>query len=306
MPAAPANSLLAPAGSSANPNGTTADGNAGDCGWLACCRVPEQWISGSVFTTVNGFKGPTDVDDLNGDFGLTVGTNLGFRLLEDWGIGAQAGTSFTGSDFKGSWYDSSGARRQEFTTLGFFRRHDGCEGLNCGLVYDLLDDAYFADFHFGQWRGIAGWQFNETDEAGVWFTISSFGTNVLLGSPRFRYSLNRFEPISQVNAYWRHLWSRGATTELFLGAPTDQNMGEMIFGARASSPLTDRIALIGGFNYVLPSTPGGGLGRSEELWSVFTGIEFTFGGGACAGQPSRFAPLLPVADQGSLAVGRIR
>jgi hypothetical protein len=259
----------------------------------------------NAFTTVNAFKGPTDVDDHNGNFGVGTGVNLGFALLRDQGIGFQAGTSLTVSDFKGTFYGPQ-TRRQEFTTVGFFRSAGSDGGWNGGLVYDLLDDDYFTDFHFGQCRGELGYQF-QCNDIGLSFTVPTFGTSTSIPA-----LTNRFQPFSQIIAYWQHTWPSETKTELRFGTPADSSAGELIFGASASCPLNNRISLIGSFTYVLPSVPGGNqavpggsLGASDEVWSLYSGISIALGPAARDGCSSRFAPLLPVADQGSMGITRI-
>jgi hypothetical protein len=284
------------------PCGTTCClGNDGIC---CCPRDPccDGW-GATVFSTVNGFKGPTDVDGNNGDFGASVGANLGFALLREAGIGFQAGTSLTVSDFRGTPYTGARSREQEFTTMGFFHNADCGGGWNGGAVYDLLDDDYFVDFHFGQVRAQLGYQF-QCNDIGVSFTVPVFGT--VTSTPALPG--NRFEPFSQILGYWQHTWATGTTTEFRLGAPTDPNAGELILGASATCPLNCRTGLMGGFSYVAPTAPGSNataLGRSGEVWSLYTGIAIALGPAAREGCPSRFSPLLPVADQGSMGITRI-
>jgi hypothetical protein len=305
-----------PAGGLAN--ATCDSAHCGTCDGGNVCHSTDPDCGGwgaTVFTTVNAFKGPTDVDGLNGDFGASAGANLGFALVRELGLGVQAGTSVTGSDFKGTFYTGPRAREQQFTTFGFFRSADRDGGWNGGVVYDFLDDDYYVDFHFGQWRGELGYQFQSSTDIGVSFTVPSFGTNVLLQNPPAvgGFSQNRFQPFSQINAFWRHTWPSQTVTEFRLGVPDSSDVGELIFGASAACPLNCRTSLIGGFTYVLPSVPGGNadvpggtLGRSGEVWSLYTGIAFTLGGGERDCGRSRFAPLIPVADQGSFGITRVR
>lgn len=291
----------------ASPGATSEPGCTalGGCG--AVCDPCDGYGNPSVlsaFFTADGFKGPIDLDGLNGNFGFTLGANYGATLLADWGIGAQAGASVTGADFHGSQFTGNQARTLTFTTVGVFRRPTCEEGLKAAVVYDFLFDDYYTDFEFGQWRGLIGYQFAGGNEFGVWATLRDFGDAVFLGNPRQGYALNGFESINQINVYWRHLWEGGALTELSLGTPDNHHIGNIIFAGTATCPLSDRWALLGGFLYVVPSARGG-QGREEELWNVYTGIAFFFDRKARTQSCDPAAPVLPVADPGSFAITRI-
>jgi len=272
------------------------------CGDLACdpCCAPMSVVG---FGTVNGFKGPTDLDGLNGNFGLSAGANAGLTLVEDLGLGLQAGGSYTGADLSGTEFTGNHVRRQTIATLGFFTRPED-DGWKLGLVYDYMHDDYYTKFDFGQWRGLVGYQLPGRNEIGVWATLSSVDDHALIGDAVNGFSLNRFEAYNQINPYWQRIWEGGAVTNFWVGVADNHHSMDMVFGGMASCPLNKYLAVIGGFEYIAPGSNQVDAARERELWSVYTGLAIHFGGTARCQARAASSPVLPVADQGSFGIVR--
>jgi len=255
-----------------------------------------------LFGTIDGFQGPLDLDGLNGNFGLRFAVGGGFPVLRAWGIGGQAGTAEVLADFYGTPFTGADVRSQNFVTVGLFQRNpDWAPRLSYGFVYDWLNDDYYSGFHFGQWRVKLAWHWDAYRELGIWSCIPSQGDSVALPNPppQEGTTLNQFEPISQGVFYYRRYWDDAKSASCWLGLAGEP--GEVVFGADARVPLGSRLAIVGGFNYILPSASGP-AGQDEELWNVSFGIEFV--PGWIHARPGKFFPLLPLADNGNFAVRR--
>ena len=251
-------------------------------------------------TTVNGFKGPVDLDNQNGNFGTGFGVNGGFPLASRFGIGFQAGTGAVLSNFHGTQFTGDTIRCQQFTTLGLFHRvaFTG-ERLKYGFAFDWLNDNYYASIGLSQWRVKLGYEISPCSELGLLAMIPNDGDDVQLNSspPQF----DRMKPVAQGHVYHRRFWDNGITTTTRLGIVEEP--GDFALGADANIPLSDRMSLVGGFNYVLPSASGAG-GQDEEMWNVGIGIEFTTRRCGARGGERRFSPLFRLADNGIFNIRR--
>ena len=79
-----------------------------------------------------------------------------------------------------------------------------------------------------------------------------------------------------------------------------QKPSNFVFGGDARIPIAARLSLIGEFSYVMPR--GAGIdGQFDEMWNVMFGLEFV-PGGVHRAMGYRFAPALPVADNGNFAI----
>jgi hypothetical protein len=83
-----------------------------------------------------------------------------------------------------------------------------------------------------------------------------------------------------------------------------QAPNSVIVGMDGLVPISPRLALTSTFSYISPSARGGQPGQSQEIWNVAVGLEFALGGfRRCPA--NRFAPLLPVADNGTMAIREV-
>jgi hypothetical protein len=263
----------------------------------------DGWRNLSLYTTVDAFKGPLDLDDRNGNFGLSFALNTGFPVARRLGVGFQAGTSAVLTDFSGTQFTGSTIRSQNFTTVGLFQHFPFLSRrLKWGFAYDWLNDDYYTTFTMGQWRVKLGYELDLWREIGIWACIPDKGDSARLGSSLTGFTHDWFKPVAQGSMYYRRCWQGGTNTTAWLGVADEP--GQFVFGADARIPLTCRLALVGNFNYILPSASGQ-AGQDEEMWNVSLGIELTphWGGTYCR-NTSQFAPLFPLANNGTFAIRR--
>lgn len=276
-----------------------------------CSRF--RGIDIDVISAVDGFKGPMDIADSNGNFGLRLTVNAAVPILPRLGVALQGGTSVIVSDLKGSYIAATGGpnpatgatRQQIFTTVGMFQRITREEGaFTWGFAYDWLFDDYFSEFNFGQWRVKAAWEFNPCDEIGIQASVPEHGSSDTTTVFDGFYPSFTFRPIAQGCLYWKHTWCNDASLTGRFGVA--ERPGEFVFGAESRVPLTKHIALTSDFSYIMPTEPGStgtnpGFGGAQEVWNVSVGIEFVLGGfGHRCAAPCQ--PFLPVADNGSFAI----
>lgn len=266
-------------------------------GWA----VPSWLENVSFFGGLDGSKQPQDLG-VNANMGGRFSFNWGTPLLEEWGLGMQAGFAYSFADAAVQVLprlEGTDERNQYFVTLGLFERTDF--GLNISGGYDILWEDYYDRFQFGQWRGRAGYELTSNDEVGAWFTIADRGdSGSVLGIPL------HLRPISQVNAFWRHTWSTGGWTTFWIGAarkhgrfvlglpddPPVQNA--FVYGADLHLPLNNWLALFGEANFITPPDSG--------TVDAYLGIVLYPGGGAFTAQRRKFNPLMPVASNPTFAV----
>ncbi len=266
------------------------------------CEQP-RWVNLDFLSSVDGFKGPLDLDNANGNFGVRFGVNAAVPVLPRLGVALQAGTSVELSNLKGSPYPEPNAtiRDQIFTTVGMFQRINREEGaFTWGFAYDWLFDDYYANFRFGQWRVKGAWEFNPCNEIGILAALPEHGSSGTIPDPfTGEPDTVTFKPITQGYLYWKHTWENDASLTGRLGLA--ERPGEFLFGAESRMPLTKNLALTSNFTYIMPNAAGGAIAQGQEIWNVSFGIEIVPGGfGRCS--TARFQPFLPVADNGSLAV----
>lgn len=268
---------------------------------LYTLRHPGLLDNLSVFVGLDGAKSPEDLG-INANFGFRTHVNWAYPLVESRGIGVQAGTAINYSRTAVGVLESIDGTHdhtQSFTTLGVFQRMD-C-GLNWGVVQDFLVESYYQHFNLGQVRAQVGYAIDKNNELGVWGAKGDFGDR---GS--FAGIDVHLRPIAQANLYWRHLWPNEAVTRAWVGIadrheqfifvlPGQPRLRHpVVFGADLYVPLTDRLALFGEANFITPNDTG--------TVTAALGFTWQFGGTARAQARSRFAPLVPVANNPTFAV----
>jgi hypothetical protein len=270
-------------------------------GWQSLSA--DAWRNLSLYSTVDAFKGPLDLDDRNGNFGLSFALNTSIRLSGRLGVGLQAGTGGVLSNFYGTQFTGSTIRRQNFTTVGLFQHVAFPYGnLKWGFAYDWLNDDYYTTFNMGQWRVKLGYELDPCREAGIWASIPDRGDTARLGSRQTGFTVDRFKPVAQGSLYYRRCWDGGTSTTAWFGLADVP--GQFVFGSDARVPLSGRLALVGNFNYILPNATAE-VGQDKEMWSVSVGLELTPRWGATYCQArSNSAPLFPLANNGTFAIRR--
>jgi hypothetical protein len=255
----------------------------------------------SLFLGLDGSKGPEDLG-INANFGFRAAMNWGYPLWEDYGLGVQAGTALnyarTAVRVLRS-IDGTRDRLQSFSTVGLFQRTSF--GLNWGVVYDFLAEDYYQNIDLSQIRGQIGYNVSGSDEVGFWGALHTSEDAGAVADQSFT-----LKPINEVNLFWRHTWSTEAVTRLWVGlaeehgrfvfvAPGNSPVHHpVVFGADLYVPLNEHFALFGEANFITPNDTG--------TVTATMGFVFYPGGGARQASRSRFAPLLPLANNPSFAV----
>jgi hypothetical protein len=260
------------------------------------CNGKERLIDNlSVFLGLDGSKQPQDLG-LNANMGGRAEINWGFPLLPSWGIGGQIGSSENYSDAAVhvvNQLEGTHNRWQNFTTVGVFQRTNW--GLKWAAAYDFLDERYYDHIELGQWRGLLGFDVNEHNEIGSWFTVTDRNDTAF-----FTTAPVHLEPLSQGTLYWTHTWHCEAQTSVWVGMA--EGHGRVVFsisnepptknvftyGAAVNIPLGNYVSLYGAANFLTPADTG--------TVDAFLGFAFYPGGGARELRHRRFAPLLPVAN----------
>jgi hypothetical protein len=266
--------------------------------------IDEDWYglleNLSGFLGLDGSKGPEDLG-INANFGFRGALNWGYPVWEQVGLGVQLGTAINYSETAVRVLrsiDGVRDRFQSFTTLGLFQRTDF--GLSWGFVHDWLSEHYYAGIDVGQWRAQIGYALCCHDELGVWGAWRDRGDSATVDGESFN-----LRPISQANFFWKHIWENDAVTRMWVGvadshgrfvlvAPGNTPVHHpFVFGADLYVPLTEHLAIFGEANFITPNDTG--------TVTATLGFAF-FPGGAHHAVRSRFAPLLPLANNPTFAL----
>ena len=278
------------------------------------CGYGTHWDNTSIFFAADSWRTRPD-DDYPGSHGFRTGVSSGIGWW-DCPIRLQVGASYAGYDLSGRDSDigadplhSSSAEQQLFFTGGVYRRSDICNDERCSWA-GVIDVNY--DNHFGeqaqeilltQARGIVGYAINECDEVGIWGASRVNWQRLQSDVPPGRF---RIRGLTQASLFWHRNWALGGDTWLYVGAAEEP--AEWVLGASGQAPLSESVALFGGFAWGIPSAPAGDpLGQqnySEEYWNLSFGIVWYPGWKAKNDTVSGHAglPLLPVADNGTFLV----
>jgi hypothetical protein len=294
------------------------------------CITCSPRIAGFVFSAVDSFRGISTGTYPSND-GVVNGFNLGGALIEDYGIGWQAGLSYGVYNFSGRSSPGSQlneATQQTFLTLGLFRRADADHLFSWGVVHDWMISDNFGVFGnsptLAQFRGQAAWALSAWNQVGVWATIEdryvTRGTGAL-GTPL------AYQAIDQGNVFWDHQYgSFGATSRFSFGVPLNKRLdqtangfpvggygntlGSFILSSSWTAPITTRMSLYANAMYMKPSAHegvnfgSGAIATAQEFWNVSMGLAFSPGGNlrskTIAGRA--WMPYLPVANNSSFLV----
>ncbi len=254
----------------------------------------------SFFAGLDGSKEPADLG-VNANLGYRLAVNWGFPIFEEAGIGIQVGSAVNHSENAVrvlKFLDGTVERWQSFTTVGLFQRSQS--GFRWGVVYDFRFDDYYDRTSAGQWRAQIGMETSPDNEFGVWATIRNHGDEASIGPYAFAV-----EPISQWNFYWRHIWTNEIVTRFWCGVASDHSRFNPLipgqpqvnhpftFGSDIYVPLTDHLAIFGEAHFITPNDSG----------TVTATLGFAWYPGSARGTArSRFAPLLPLANNTTFAL----
>lgn len=254
----------------------------------------------SFFVGLDGSKQPQDLG-INANMGVRVSANAATPLVPSLGLGAQAGLALNVSDAAVHVLDQIGGpskRTQVHGTFGVFQR---TASVTWAVAYDLLRQNYVGTATLGQVRADVSYRVAKYDEVGAWLTKRAKGQDGFVLD-----SAVRLDPISQVNGYYRRTWMTGATTSIWAGVasghqdivwvipvnPASKHV--LVYGAELHVPLNDRLAITGSANFLTPTATG--------TVDAFLGVAFYPGKNAARAATSRFAPVLPVANNPTMAV----
>ncbi len=286
----------------------------------------------------HAFKGPVD-GGINANFGLHEGVNFSGPLGDPWGGGFQIGFQAVHSNFRGyarriydgtlgatpvsepplevptngawaqhSFIVSNGDRDQLFFTAGLFRRAP-MGGLQWGVVFDLMHDAYYYTADLKQLRAELSLVWPGWREIGFW---GAFGVGNERVTDQFRYRRQdnqqeatyqldfTLEPTDQFNFFYRQYLSNGGEGRLWIGFTSNS---DFLFGGDLWIPLSDCFALQQSFNVLFPKETGEATQR-EQAWSMMIQLVWYPGRSARAGQCNLFRPLFGVADNSTFMVDR--
>lgn len=256
----------------------------------------------NIFVGLDGSKQPQDLG-INANMGARFSANWGFGLSQKDGLGGQVGIGVNLSDAAVHVLDQvegTSSRKQLYVTAGVFQRTHN-DKVTWAAAFDLLKEDYYNSFMLGQIRGQFGYQLNDRNEMGAWFTKDVMGDDGdLLGSPL------RLDPISQIVGFSTQTWPTSARTSLWLGLVSGhdnvvatisnepRSEWVAVYGAGLHMPLSDRFAIFGEGNFVTPTATG--------TVDAYLGVVFYPGGGASKRTPSRFSPVLAVANNPTFPV----
>jgi hypothetical protein len=268
----------------------------GVCGqlWSQCASQITRKVT--FFAGAQGFKGPVD-QGANGNFGFHEGLNMGMPLGDPWGIGFQAGVQAVHSNFAGD--QVVGARRndrdQVFFTTGLFRR-PACGGLQWGVVFDFLHDAYYDSADMAQVRAELSLLKVGCREIGFWGAFGVNDDDLTVGQ-----NTSPVEPVDVYAIFYRRHFSGGGQGRVWVGLSNDS---DTLFGTEFTLPLGTCWALENNFTYLLPKEGRGVEGQQAESWSVMLQLVWYPGRQARCATTSPYHPLLGVADNTWFLVNR--
>jgi len=255
----------------------------------------------SLFAGLDGSKQPQDLG-INAHMGVRTAVNSGLKLSEKWGLGAQVGGALNFSDAAVHVLDQIGGpsrRTQAYLTRGLFQRTNS--RFHWAFAYDMLHEDYYDNFHLAQVRTDLSFNINARNSFGASIAKAVRGDDGVMGETPVR-----LDPISQVHGYFRQVWPTGATTRLWAGVAGGHNNVVWVFpdnsrkdhvwvyGADLHMPLSDHFAVAGQGNFVTPTATG--------TVDAYLGLVFYPGRSALRQSQSRFAPVVPVANNPTFSV----
>ncbi len=291
-------------------------GDCGDCGpcdecspdgrcnfgWEVfdgCCGPLLRGLS--VFAGVDGFKGPLDRGNANGNFGLNEGLNLARPLGDPWGCGYQIGANFVQSDFSGASVVTANGlslnapfRKQYFATAAIFRRAMG-RGLQWGVAYDYLHDIYYDNANLQQIRSETGFVLDNVYEIGYY---GAYG----VATDKDRVIDGKLDPTDMFVFYVRRNFENGGDGRLWAGATGN---GDGLLGADLWVPLGKGFALENRINYLIPKQGRGDTAEARESWGLLIQLVWYPGQNAKCQQENPYRPMFNVADNSLFMVDRM-
>ncbi|HWC91115.1 MAG TPA: DUF6666 family protein [Pirellulales bacterium] len=283
------------------------------------------------FSGVGSFSGITQ-GNLGGNTGGYTGANFGGALVEDYGIGWQAGGSYGVYNWSGnpsSFSHTGNSTIQGFFTVGIFQRASVNRRVSWGVVQDWMIANNFGVFGnsmtLGQVRGQVAYAVGPRNEFGLWATVwdrTVTRASGAIGTPV------AYQAIDQGNVFWHHKYAAyGADSWMYAGIPLDGriatpansagfpiggsggSLGSFIVGSNLLVPINDRLSAYANFMYMRPSAAegvnaAGAFAAAQQMWNVDFGMAFYPGRAArsrtVAGR--EWMPYMPVANNSTFLV----
>lgn len=230
-----------------------------------------------------------------GNTGAFASVNLWKKLPAKYcGLGMQLGASYGVYDWNGRLSSPSGedgsSQQQAFATVGIFRETPCESGFNAGLVYDWMWTKNFGAFaldpKIDQLRFQGGYLLCCRNEFGIWGTLDLHWSR----NSSFEIPVT-YRALSQVNAFWRHIFSNCAETMLWAGVPYKRSLlfssglaGKFIIGGSFRAPLTSRLEIEGHGSYMHPRSRSGSPKPLNYAANICIELKWSFGDRACGAQ----------------------
>jgi hypothetical protein len=175
--------------------------------------------------------------------------------------------------------------------------HRQAEGLNFGVVWDILSDERYVTHHYNQVRTELSIRDGGCHEIGVDATIGL--NDHTLPDDGFGNALT-FQASDQYLLFYRYHGSCGGEGRFFAGV---NNNADALVGADMNLPIGERFCVTSGFEYLIPSSASNGLeGANQEAWNISLGLVWHWDCQAHHCFDNCYRPLFNVADNGSLIV----
>ncbi len=291
---------------------------ADDCcgrGGCSSCDVEDCWLNGlaGIFSTGEyfiggtGFRskqfsvpGDTTIFD-DASFGFYGGFNFGMPLckLTCGVVSGQIGVRSVSTEFDGnSFFDDN--RDQTFFTAGFFRRVD--QGIQFGVVADVLREEWFTETETVQIRGDLAWVYPTGSAFGFRFSSSAQDdvTDGIINGNRFT-GLGT-DLIDTYRFYYRHAVANGGYSDISLGWSNDDHF---VLALDYDMPLTETWAMQSSMTYLAGDDVANAVafaGTGNETWNLTVGFAWRPRGRSWYRSYDR--PLFNVADNGSMIITR--
>jgi hypothetical protein len=272
--------------------------SCGPCG-PGCHGHFGRWVENLTLSLgAEGFKGPAD-NGRNGNFGLNEEITWGGPVWRELGVGYQLGARWVQSDLSG--HQATGTvqrdeRNQVFLTTGLFHRPPCGQGLQGGIVWDYLHDAYYVNMNLSQIRGELSWIGFRQNEVGFWFAGSTDSDTKTFNA---NHSIVTWEPTDLFAFFYRKHFNTGSEGRAWAGFT---GKGDGLLGGDFSVPLSDRLALQAEVNYLIPKQAPGAIGMVEESWGLACNLVWYPGRSARCADMSVFRPLFRTASNSTLMV----
>ncbi len=258
-----------------------------------------KWQEVEAFAGVQGFKDPYSRYPLrdSGNFGFNEGFNIGAKVPYA-ALGYQFGYRTTQDELSGDAVsNNSNSFLQQFATAGLFHRQ--AEGLNFGVVWDVLSDERYTTVHFNQVRTELSIRDGGCHEIGVDATIG-LNSHSLPNDGIDPDTTISFQASDQYLLFYRYHGECGGEGRFFAGC---NNNSDALVGADMNIPIGERFCVTSGFEYLIPSSAPNGLeGANQEAWNISIGLVWHWDCQAHKCFENCYRPMFNVADNGSLIV----